>query len=208
MGHHEGQPGADALSVVTLVSGGLDSTVMSILAAEENLVQYPLFIDYGQLARDRELAACRLAAHRHRLPGPAVLSVAGYGNLISSGLTDVSRDLVQDAFLPGRNLMFLTLGAAYAVQRSAGSVAIGLLDEAFSLFPDQTKPFLSEAESLLSRTMDQTIRIVAPLMSFSKGEVLSIASARGVTGTYSCHRGEDIPCGDCVACREYNGLEV
>ncbi len=48
------------MSMVTLVSGGLDSTVMAVLAKEEGLTQHPLFIDYGQLGCRRELRACRL----------------------------------------------------------------------------------------------------------------------------------------------------
>ena len=49
------------MSMVTLVSGGLDSTLVAFLAREQGLEQHPLFIDYGQRARDRELAACRAA---------------------------------------------------------------------------------------------------------------------------------------------------
>jgi 7-cyano-7-deazaguanine synthase len=83
-----------------------------------------------------------------------------------------------------------------------------LLDEAFSLFPDQTKGFLSDAEALLSKGLGKPIRVISPLMTFSKADVLKIAKAKGITGTYSCHAGTEPPCGKCVACREYIGLEV
>ena len=196
------------MSVVTLVSGGLDSTVMALLAKEEGLTQFPLFIDYGQLGRDRERQACMENFGRLALPEPKVASLGGYGALLSSGLTDPSKHILKDAFLPCRNLMFLTLGAAYAFQCSASAVGIGLLDEAFSLFPDQTKEFVSDAEVLLSRTLGKPIKLVTPLMSFSKADVLKIAKAKGITGTYSCHAGTATPCGVCVACREYIGLEI
>ncbi len=208
MGHDEGGAGASPLSIVTLVSGGLDSTVMAILAKEEGLTQHPLFIDYGQLSRDRELNACLNNLSQWGLPNPVVASLGGYGTLLSSGLTDRTKRVFEDAFLPCRNVLFLTVGAAYAFQNGATSVAIGLLDEAFSVFPDQTKGFLFEAETLLSRGLGKPIRLVAPLMTFSKAEVLSIAKAKGLTGTYSCHAGSETPCGQCVACREYIGLEV
>jgi len=145
---------------------------------------------------------------RWGLPKPAVASLAGYGRLLSSGLTDRTKRVFEDAFLPCRNVLFLTVGAAYAFQNSATSVAIGLLDEAFSLFPDQTRGFLYEAEALLSRGLGKPIRLVAPLMTFSKAEVLRIAKTKGLTGTYSCHTGSETPCGQCVACREYIGLEA
>jgi 7-cyano-7-deazaguanine synthase len=104
--------------------------------------------------------------------------------------------------------MFLTVGLAYACQCGARAVAIGLLDEAFSLFPDQTKAFVKDAEVLISKSLGYAVRIITPLMSMSKAEVLTIAKAKGISKTYSCHAGTDTPCGVCVACREYRGLEV
>ena len=195
------------MSIVTLVSGGLDSTVMALIAKEEGLTQFPLFIDYGQLGREMELNACKENFKRHGLAEPTVVSLSGYGALLSSGLTDPTKHIFENAFLPCRNLMFVTLGAGYAFQCGAVS-GIGLLDEAFSLFPDQTRGFLFDAEALLSRCLAKPIKLVAPLMSFSKADVLAIARAKGITGTYSCHAGTVQPCGVCVACREYIGLEV
>jgi len=196
------------MSIVTLVSGGLDSTIMAVLAKEEGMTQFPLFIDYGQLGRDRELRACQANFACHGLPAPKIAGLGGYGALLSSGLTDPNKRVFEDAFLPCRNLMFVTVGAAYAHQCGASAVGIGLLDEAFSLFPDQTKSFLTDAEALLSRSLGRSVKLVTPLMSFSKAEVLEIAKAKGISGTYSCHAGTEPPCGVCVACREYFGLEV
>lgn len=196
------------MSIVTLVSGGLDSTVMAALARDEGLEQFPLFIDYGQINRDRELEACRRNFLKHDLPEPKVAMFGGYGTLLSSGLTDSKKNILEDAFLPCRNLMFLTTGAAYAFQCGATAVSIGLLDDAFSLFPDQTKGFVADTEALLSRCLGKSIKLITPLISFSKGDVLKLAHAMEITGTYSCHAGTETPCGVCVACREYIGLEV
>ena len=137
------------MSIVTLVSGGLDSTLMAVLTRETGLAQYPLFIDYGQRARDKELTACQHAMSSHQLPEPKVARLPGFGALIHSGLTDSYMHLVEDAFTPGRNLLFLLLGASYGYTLGAGAVAIGLLDERTGLFPDQTSRFLENAEALL-----------------------------------------------------------
>ena len=196
------------MSMVTLVSGGLDSTVMALLAKEEGIEQFPLFIDYGQINRDKELGACQANFRRYDLPAPTVMKLDGYGALLSSGLTDRGKRIYEDAFLPCRNLTFLTMGAAYAYQRGSDTVGIGLLNDAYSLFGDQTRDFIKEAEALISRSLRQPIRISTPLMSFSKAEVVSIAKAQGISGTYSCHAGTEVPCGACIACREYIGLEV
>lgn len=195
------------MSIVTLVSGGLDSTVMALLAHDEHIEQHPLFIDYGQLGRDRELSACLGNFKHHHLPLPEVLQLSGYGALFSSGLTDPKKRIFEDAFLPCRNLMFLTVGAAYAYQCGASSVAIGLLDESVSLFPDQTRSFIKDASALLAKSLGRYIKIVTPLMAFTKADIVGMARELGVTQTYSCHAGTEVPCGTCVACREYVGLE-
>jgi len=196
------------LSIITLVSGGLDSTVMALLAQEEGITQFPLFINYGQINQEKELSACLFNFQRFELPTPQIMQLSGFGTVVSSGLTDPNKNIYEDAFLPCRNLIFLTTGAAYAHQCGASAVSIGLLDEVFSLFPDQTKTFIYDAEALISRSLGHHMRILTPLMTFSKAEVVSIAKAKRITDTYSCHAGMDIPCGACVACREYMGLEV
>jgi len=196
------------MSIVSLVSGGLDSTVMAFLTIEEGIEQFPLFIDYGQLNKEKELDACIYNFRRYRLPTPKVVNISGFGDLLSSGLTDSDKHIFKDAFLPCRNLMFLTVGAAYAHQCKASSVAIGLLDETFSLFPDQTSAFIQEVQKTISISIGQTIRILTPLMTFSKADVVRIAKAKGINKTYSCHSGSNTPCGVCVACKEFDGLEV
>ena len=192
------------MSIVTLVSGGLDSTLVAKLAQEEGLHIYPLFIDYGQRARDRELAACKLAMRKLGLPEPEIAALGGFGKLIRSGLTDENLHIIDDAFTPGRNMLFLLTAAAYAHQKSADAISIGLLHESTSLFPDQTSRFLGEAEALISLCMGRTINVLAPLAAFTKQDVVELAEAKGITGTYSCHLGKNEPCGNCIACNEFN----
>lgn len=190
------------MSVVALVSGGLDSALMSVLAVEEGLRVHPLFIDYGQRAAAREWAACEALHAKHGLPAPQHMALTGFGKLVRSGLTDPSRRVNEDAFMPGRNLMLLVAGAAYAHDVGARAVAIGLLDEADRLFPDQSSEFLKGAEQLIRLAMGAPISITAPLARFKKADVMTLASARDIDGTYSCHVGAEQPCGACVSCLE------
>ncbi|KAB2764228.1 MULTISPECIES: 7-cyano-7-deazaguanine synthase [Pseudomonadota] len=191
------------MSIVPLVSGGLDSTLVAYLAKEEGIQQFPLFVDYGQRSRDRELAACRSAMAKLQLPDLKVADLSGYGRLIKSGLTDPNQRVLEDAFTPGRNLLFLLVAAAYAFQRDADAISIGLLHEETSLFPDQTSAFLREAEAMIARSMGREIRVLAPLSSFHKQEVIELATLKGIEGTYSCHLGDETPCGACIACNEF-----
>ncbi len=191
------------MSFVNLVSGGLDSTLVGVMAREDRIVHHPLFIDYGQRAARKEWETCKAVHKALELPEPTRMDLSGFGHVIASGLTREQLHVKDDAFTPGRNLMFLLMGGAYAYQLGVSSVAIGLLAEKFSLFPDQRLSFLAQAEIAIAVAMGRQIKVVTPLIEFGKADVVRLADAKGVTGTYSCHTGNSEPCGRCIACLEF-----
>lgn len=191
------------MSFVSLVSGGLDSTLIGVMAKEEGIEHFPLFIDYGQRAARKEWETCKLVHDALGLPTPTRMDLSGFGRIIASGLTREELDIKEDAFTPGRNLMFLLMGSAYAYQQGVSSVAIGLLAEEFSLFPDQRPQFVVQAEATISAAMGRQIKVLTPLIEFGKADVVRLARAKGITGTYSCHTGSSEPCGRCIACLEF-----
>ncbi len=190
------------MSVVTLLSGGMDSCLMSILAMEAGVDQKPVFINYGQINVEKEVLAVRNHISKFRLPECTEINISGFGSVITSGLTDRSKHVVNEAFLPGRNLLFLLIASSFAVQNDCKSVSIGLLSEDTAIFPDQTDDFLVSAEHTISKVMGQTIEIVAPLRDFYKKDVIDMANERGIS-SYLCHVGGDEPCGVCISCKEF-----
>ncbi len=190
------------MRTVPLVSGGFDSTLMSLLAHEEGIELFPLFIDYGQLGVEKEWGACQQLHAEFGLPIVTRMNLAGFGRTIPSGLTDESLRINEDAFLPGRNLLFVLAGAAYAFKVQADSIALGLLDPKYHLFPDQNTEFVEECERMIKLAIGKSISILTPLIEFSKSDVLAMAATRGIRNAYSCHAGGDIPCGVCIACLE------
>ena len=130
------------------------------------------------------------------------MDVAGFGKVVPSGITNTEMRINEDAFLPGRNLLLLLCGAAYAYRVQADGVAIGLLSPKDRLFPDQTLDFLRKTEDIIETTMQKRISVIAPLIEFTKSDVLLMAKARDLRDTYSCHAGGAEPCGKCVSCIE------
>lgn len=188
------------MGIVTLVSGGLDSTLMSVIADEVGATLFPLFIDYGQLGAAKEWAACQRLHARFNLPSVTRMDLSGFGKTIRSGLTDTKLHINEDAFVPGRNLLFVLAGAAHALKVQANGVALGLIKPAQRFFPDQTQEFAAAAEILIETAMGKHISVITPLIEFSKRDVLVMACRRGIEDTYSCHAGGDTPCGVCIAC--------
>jgi len=192
------------VSVVALVSGGVDSLVMCKLMEKDGQEIFPLFIDYGQRAREKEWNACKKAFDYSGLPAPIKMDLSGFGQVIKSGLTDKTKDIHKDAFTPGRNLFFLTMGASYAYQKGADRIAIGLLSEKTHLFGDQTGEFVVNANIAINNALNGSYYIITPLMEFSKADVIKIGKKLGLPLdlTYSCHSGDDIYCGKCISCKE------
>jgi len=194
------------MSIVVLASGGLDSTLVGVMAQEEKAAIYPLFIDYGQRAAKKEWETCQYVHKQLGLPAPIRMDLGGYGKVISSGLTSSKMHVKDDAFTPGRNFLFLLMGSAYAYQVGASAVAIGLLSQEFSLFPDQREDFVKEAERAIGIALGRKITIVMPLSEFNKADVVKLAQAKGISGTYSCHTGMEQPCGQCISCLEFGHI--
>jgi 7-cyano-7-deazaguanine synthase len=176
------------------------------MAHEEGVEVHPLFIDYGQRAAQTEWETCQRVHAQLGLSTPVRMDLSGFGRVIHSGLTSDAMDIKEDAFTPGRNLLFLLMGSAYAYQVGASKVSIGLLAESFSLFPDQRSEFIEQAERAIGAALGRHINVATPLADFSKADVIRLAREKGISGTYSCHAGRDVPCGQCIACLEF-GVE-
>lgn len=192
------------MSVVALVSGGIDSLVMCKVLEKENQEIFPLFIDYGQKAREKEWGACKKVLNYSNMPEPERMDLSGYGKLIRSGLTDPSKDILKEAFTAGRNMIFIVAGASYAFQKGASSIAIGLLSEKNHLFGDQTSEFIVNTNIAINSALNGSYYILTPLMAFEKGDVMMLGKKFGLPLdlTYSCHSGEDEYCGTCISCKE------
>ena len=189
------------MRIVALASGGVDSSVMMLLLKKEGHELLPLFIDYGQLARKKEWKACQEICGYLDLE-PSRMDISGFGEIIQSGITSSQFDIEKDAFLPARNLLFLTVGAAYGYVKSSNVIAIGLLSD--SIFPDQTDEFVKAAQKSISVSLGVDIRILAPSISLDKLDTLRLARKYKLPLdlTYSCHSGKEEPCGRCISCKE------
>jgi 7-cyano-7-deazaguanine synthase len=111
--------------------------------------------------------------------------------------------VLEDAFTPNRNLLFLLAAASIAYTKGAAWIVMGLLAEKTTIFPDQKDAFLFEAESVLTASLGTRIRIVCPLRDMVKDDVVRLASKLNIRDFYSCHSGTPEPCGRCIACLEY-----
>ncbi|MCH7662644.1 MAG: 7-cyano-7-deazaguanine synthase [Chloroflexi bacterium] len=192
------------MKVVVLTSGGIDSALLLHLFKKEGHSILPLHINYNQLAETREWEACKSICEYFSLT-PFRMDVTGLGKL-PSGLTNSNLDVYEKAFLPTRNLTFVTLGAAYAYSMDTDTIGIGLLKN--HVFPDQTKEFVEKAQISISESLGKQMKILVPLIELDKRDVLMLAHDYKIPNvTYYCHSGTESPCGRCISCKERQAAE-
>ena len=183
---------------VTLVSGGIDSLVFAKQVSDEGNDELPVFVDYGQVAAPLEWAACRETLARASLPAPERIDLRGYYNTV------IPPSDSQKWFVPGRNLLLLTVAGALAYRNGAEAICLGLLSEGPSSFPDQSQRFVADAELAIQSALNRRLLIRSPLAAFSKKDVIELALRLSlpISQTYSCQSGSPEYCGACVTCAE------
>ncbi len=189
------------MKVVVLSSGGLDSSLLCLLLRNRGHDIKSIFINYGQIAFERELKACQSVAHYLSIDNPIYIDLSGFGTKIKSGLTSTDID-VTDPYLPNRNLLLLLVASSYAMSANISHVAIGLLSS--HVFPDQTQKFINSAEVALQTSLGCNITILTPLIGLNKFDMLRLVQHHNfpIHLTYSCHTGDEKPCGRCISCLE------
>jgi 7-cyano-7-deazaguanine synthase len=205
---------ADDLAIV-LLSGGLDSMVSAGLAQESGMRLIALTIDYNQRHRV-ELDAARtiaqaLKVERH-IVLPLDLSVFGGSSLTTD--MPVRKDGVETGvpttYVPGRNIIFLSLTLGLAEASGAQRIYIGVNSLDYSGYPDCRPDFIAAFQSMAALGTKagidgHAIRIVAPLQYLTKADIAREAARLGIDAgmSWSCYdptpQGEH--CGLCDSCR-------
>ncbi len=179
-------------AVVFLLSGGMDSMVAAdLVRAEQRLRLLPLFVDYGQPAASRELKAAKSFCSLRRLPLSTV-RIRGYARLARPQAG--SRGRLAAAFLPGRNLMLLTMAGLLARARRARFVGIGAIAD--QAFPDSTDSFFNAFNAIAPMALGHEVRVMSPLVHSSKAAVVEMGKRLGTPlhVSYSCYAGRSRPC--------------
>ena len=173
-------------------------------------------MDQRPLVRER-IAALGLGG---RLGDDLVVDISGYGALAESALTGegaiaMAENGLPTTFVPGRNLVFLSIAAAHAYRRGAEALIGGMCETDFSGYPDCRRETLDAMERALSLGLAAPLRIETPLMYKTKAQTWALALELGgaalveliVEHSHTCYEGDrahrhvwGYGCGACPAC--------
>ena len=217
-----------ARPALVLFSGGQDSTTCLAWALTRFGHVETVGFDYGQRHRVeldqrrivREQIEARFPAWRARLGPDHVLDLAVLGRISESALTQerviaLQSNGLPNTFVPGRNLVFLTLAAALAYRRSIRVLVGGMCETDFSGYPDCRDATIKAQQEALTLGLNEEMVIDTPLMWSDKAQVWALAHRLGGTAlvdlivehTHTCYLGQreqrhawGYGCGRCPAC--------
>jgi len=205
---------------LVLLSGGQDSTTVTLQAKTHYKEVHALTIHYGQRHKIEVESALAIG----KTIGVTSHEVIELGNvlkstspLVSSNSVDTfesSEDVpdgVANTFIPSRNALFLTLASNRAIALRISTIYTGVCECDYSGYPDCRRVFIDSLEDALSLGNfgeKGKFKILTPLMSLTKAESVKLAQSLLDTEeftkifelTHTCYQGIRGGCGHCAAC--------
>jgi 7-cyano-7-deazaguanine synthase len=198
---------------VCIMSGGMDSTLGAYMMKKEGYEIIAVHFNYDQRTEAKELEAFKKIAAALDVKEQYILDLEFFKQLGASALTDKSIDVptggVQEGipvtYVPFRNGIFLSMAAAIAEKEGAEAIAIGVVEEDSSGYPDCREDYITAMQNAINLgTKESTnITIKMPLVHLKKSEIVTKALEYKVPLelTWSCYKNEEKACGVCDSCR-------
>lgn len=217
---------------LVLLSGGQDSSTCLAWALARFAEVETIGFDYGQ--RHAVELTCRktiraaladpAAPFAARLPGRLgedhMLELSALGAISDTAMTReiaivASESGLPNTFVPGRNLLFLTVAGALAYRRGIQVIVTGVCETDFSGYPDCRDDTMKAMQLALNLGLERRLRIETPLMWIDKAQTWQMAQDLGgaplveliVQDTHTCYQGTrevlhdwGYGCGTCPAC--------
>jgi 7-cyano-7-deazaguanine synthase len=215
-------------SALVLFSGGQDSATCLAWALDRFERVETIGFDYGQRhavelqCRESFLKALRagFAQWSDRLGEDHLLDLRILGQVSDTALTQdkaiaFANSGLPTTFVPGRNLLFLTVAAAVAYRRGLKVLVGGMCETDYSGYPDCRDDTIKAMQVALSLGLDTRFVLETPLMWMDKAQTWQLAEQLGGTElvqmireeTHTCYLGDRMQrhpwgfgCGHCPAC--------
>ncbi len=206
-------------TAVVLVSGGVNSCVLTGVAAKEYVLAL-MHVSFGQRTQDREFA-CFEGICKHYSPGKKIAVSMPHFQAIG-GSSRVDRKVpVEDAkalgrgcastYVPGLIPTLLGMAFHWASAIGAKHVLIGSSDgggvegiQTSDLFPDHRRSVYHLYNQLMEIVAKNgsKVQLATPLIDMGRGEVVRLGQHLSVPfeSSWSCDRDGERPCGTCYGC--------
>ncbi len=192
-----------------MTSGGVESGALLMESLRRYERVYPIYVQKGLRWETAELSHLRKLLGAMGSDGLAKLTVLEiplklvYGAHWSLGGPGTPSSKAPDAavYLPGRNLLLLSLASLFCTVRRIPVLWLGILKG--NPFHDARSSFLRQIEGMAEETLGFRLRIAAPLRELTKAEVITRWADVPWEKTFSCLTPvRKLHCGSCQKCKE------
>lgn len=197
---------------IVVFSGGQDSTTCLLWALKKYDEVETITFDYNQRHKQEIEVAQNIASDLG--VSNTVIDVSIINDLTVNALTRSDMNIatneetgLPNTFVPGRNILFLTLASIAAYQKKANAIVTGVCQTDFSGYPDCRNDFVRSLNNSLALGLDKHIAIETPLMWLNKEQTWELADQLGrldyvANKTLTCYNGViGNGCGECPACK-------
>ena len=204
---------------VILLSGGLDSATTLAIAQNDGFTPYGLTFSYGQ-RHQFEIGASQKIAEACNLTDHIIteIDLRAFGGSALTDDIDVPKDRSESTmsgsipvtYVPARNTIFLSFALAWAEVLQSNDIFLGVNSMDYSGYPDCRPEYIQSFQAMANLATKagvdgaQSITIHTPLISMTKGEIISKGLALGVdySLTHSCYDPDKAgnACGRCDSC--------
>jgi 7-cyano-7-deazaguanine synthase len=207
---------------IVLLSGGVDSTTLLAYVKEKLGASdiRALSFRYGQ-KHSRELKMAAWQARRYGVREHRIIDISFLGQVTGSvsALTgkkikvptlssiDPSQKNQPATYVPNRNMIFLSMVAAYAESFGIFDVYYGAHAQDIYGYWDCTPGFVKSINKLLGLNRRKPVIVHAPFLEMAKADIVRLGLKLGVDYdmTWSCYKGGKAPCGVCPTCVDRRG---
>ena len=108
--------------------------------------------------------------------------------------------------VPNRNMIFLSVAAAWAVSEGFHSIAYAAHAGDRAIYPDCRVEFVDALRGAMALCHYYPVQVLTPFISEDKTGIAKIGRQLDVpyAETWTCYKGEEFHCGRCGACVERN----
>ncbi len=192
---------------LVLLSAGLDSLVSLAVAMRQLDVVCGVTFNYGQRAARAELESARRICLHYKIEFLPI-DITWLGAVSSSAVTTKGRigikrfQSVKDVWVPNRNGLFLSIGAALAEARRIKYVITGFNREEAEDFLDNSRKFVNLFNRILNFSTLNRVRVKSFVQDLNKMQIVKLGMRLKIPWEliYSCYLGKARMCGRCLSC--------
>lgn len=196
---------------VISLSGGMDSTTLLYWAIDKGYEMEAIAFDYGQ-NHNKEINLAKW--HCEKLDVPLKIIKLDFLNDISnSSLTSKAEDIpeghyaannMKSTVVPFRNGIFLSVLTAYAEANEIKVIFLGNHAGDHAVYPDCRTDFVNYFSKAAALGTYTKVEVATPFTDITKSDIckLGLKLELPYNKTWSCYKGNELPCGKCGTCVE------